>query len=81
LDHFTEEKNPRTAVEKNSPIVTPRRKESNAKVISEIHYDDIQTALMQLGKNWNFNMFFITDCSQHSVVICGKFMVKKHSLD
>ncbi|CAG9317430.1 unnamed protein product [Blepharisma stoltei] len=48
----------------------------------EYHEDELIGVLSQIGKNWNFDMFFLKDCTHDKPLhIVGSYCIKKYRLD
>jgi hypothetical protein len=44
-----------------------------------LELDELSTALTNLGKNWNFDMFFVKSCAEFPVEFCGAYIVNKYN--
>ena len=43
---------------------------------------DLAGVLKKIGNEWNFNMFFVNDCSgNHPLIVCGEYIIKRYNFD
>lgn len=62
-----------------------KRRQSEQKIIQrkpfEYGVSELSGFLRQIGKEWNFDSFFVAKCSKTPAVIVGKYTVKMYGLD
>ncbi|CAG9319231.1 unnamed protein product [Blepharisma stoltei] len=58
------------------------RKTSELLKIKPYDVDELTGVLRQIGKNWNFDTFFLKECTEkYPLLITGKYCIKKYRLD